>query len=89
MCCEASKLIAKAFLRIRPCLARKMFLTVSSPCVPIIQALERELAPVEERLHTLTGTARQVASANPSEAKAVRERQSEITALWENLKVKV
>lgn len=51
------------------------------------QALERELAPVEERLHTLTSKARQVASANPSEAKAVRDRQSEITALWENLKV--
>lgn len=53
----------------------------------ILQALERELAPVEERLRTLTDMAQQVATANPTEGKAVRERQSEITALWENLKV--
>lgn len=52
-----------------------------------LQALERELAPVEERLRTLTEMAHQVATANPTEGKAVRERQSEITALWENLKV--
>ena len=52
-----------------------------------LQALERELAPVEERLRTLTDMAQQVAAANPTEGKAVRERQSEITALWENLKV--
>ena len=53
----------------------------------LYQALERELAPVEERLRKLTDMARQVASANPSEAKAVRDRKSEITDLWENLKV--
>ena len=43
---------------------------------------------MEERLHKLTDTARQVASAIPSEGKAVRDRESEITTLWENLKVR-
>ena len=55
--------------------------------IALWQALERELAPVEERLHTLTNMARKVISDNPSEGKTVRERQTEITALWENLKV--
>ena len=44
---------------------------------------------MEERLHTLTTMARKVSSTNPAEGKAVRDRQSEITALWENLKVRV
>ena len=51
------------------------------------QALERELAPVEERLSRLNTMVRKVVTANPKETRQVQARQAEITALWDKLKV--
>ena len=55
-------------------------------CV-FIQALERELAPVEERLGKLGRMTRKVAASNPREGRQVQDRHSEITGLWDKLKV--
>lgn len=51
------------------------------------QALERELAPVEERLSRLNAMVRKVVTANPKETRQVQARQVEITTLWDKLKV--
>ena len=42
---------------------------------------------MEERLSRLNEMARRVVAANPKEARQVQARQTEITALWDNLKV--
>ena len=51
------------------------------------QALERELAPVEERLSKLEQMARKVVRASSTEGREVNERKAEINALWDKLKV--
>ena len=51
------------------------------------QALERELAPVEERLSKLGRMTRKVTASNPQEGRQVQARHSEITGLWDKLKV--
>lgn len=55
-------------------------------CV-LCQALERELAPVEERLSNLREIARKVVLDNPQDSRPVQAQQSAIIALWEKLKV--
>ena len=52
-----------------------------------VQALERELAPVEERLSKLGKMTRKVTASNPQEGRQVQARHSEITGLWDKLKV--
>ena len=42
---------------------------------------------MEERLSRLNEMARRVVAANPKEARQVQARQTEITALWDKLKV--
>ena len=54
-----------------------------------LQALERELAPVEERLSKLSEMARRVVASNPNEARQVQTQQAEINELWEKLKVMI
>lgn len=56
-------------------------------CTILHQALERELAPVEERLGNLREIARKVVLDNPQESRHVQAQQSCIIALWEKLKV--
>ena len=51
------------------------------------QALERELAPVEERLSKLEQMARKVVRVSSTEGREVNERKAEINALWDKLKV--
>ena len=51
------------------------------------QALERELAPVEERLSKLGKMTRKVAASNPQEGRQVQARNAEISELWDKLKV--
>lgn len=53
----------------------------------ITQALERELAPVEERLAKLEQMAHKVVKTNTSEGREVNKRKEEINALWDKLKV--
>lgn len=43
---------------------------------------------MEERLSRLNEMARRVVAANPKEARQVQARQTEITALWDKLKVR-
>ena len=52
-----------------------------------VQALERELAPVEERLSKLGRMTRKVTASNPREGSQVQARHSEIAGLWDKLKV--
>ena len=54
-----------------------------------MQALERELAPVEERLSKLGQMTRKVMTSNPQEGKQVQARHSEIAELWDKLKVDI
>lgn len=52
-----------------------------------IKALERELAPVEERLNRLEQMAYKVVRGSSSEGRTVNEREAEINDLWDKLKV--
>ncbi len=53
-----------------------------------LQALERELAPVEERLSKLDAMAQKVVAGNPQESRQVQGKEAEITDLWKKLKTK-
>jgi spectrin beta len=52
------------------------------------QALERELAPVEERLAKLKEKSQQVTAMCPTKAQAIQRRQAEVSAMWDRLKTK-
>ena len=52
-----------------------------------MQALERELAPVEERLSRLDQMAHKVVKGTTAEGRGLDERKAEINALWDKLKV--
>ena len=57
------------------------------PPPPPPQALERELAPVEEKLSKLGEKVRQVVVICPKDTREVQGRHAEITGMWNKLKV--
>ena len=57
------------------------------PIIPLPQAIERELAPVEGRLARLNELAKTVLTSNLAAAREVNGRQAEIADLWAKLKV--
>ena len=59
---------------------------MSSPCFG--QALERELAPVEEKLARLNVMAKQVIEAHPQDSSNVQSQLTDISAMWQRLKQK-
>ena len=52
-----------------------------------VKALERELAPVEERLSRLENMSHKVMKQSSSEGREVDKRKAEINTLWDKLKV--
>ena len=58
-------------------------------CFSFSSSLERELAPVEERLSRLNVMVRKEVAANPKETRQVQAKKAEITALLDKLKVHV
>ena len=55
----------------------------------MFQALERELAPVEEKLSQLNKMAHQVTEAYPQNSNNVQSQLANISAMWKRLKEKV
>lgn len=58
-------------------------------CVSPFQALERELAPVEEKIAKLGEMASKVAQATPKHTRQLQAKHSDIGSMWEKLKVVV
>ena len=54
----------------------------------LFQALERELAPVEEKLTRLNKMAQQVTEAYPQNSSNVQSQLANISAMWKRLKEK-
>ena len=55
-------------------------------CLHLFQALEKELAPVEEKLSQLNKMAHQVAEAYPQNSSNVQSQLANISAMWKRLK---
>ena len=59
---------------------------MSSPCFG--QALEQELAPVEEKLARLNAISKQVIEAHPQDSNNVQSQLTDISAMWQRSKQK-
>ena len=57
-------------------------------CLHLFQALEKEFAPVEEKLSQLNKMAYEVAEAYPQNSSNVQSQLANISAMWKRLKEK-
>lgn len=55
----------------------------------ISQTLERELAPVEEKITKLGEMASHVAEATPKDTRQLQGKHADIVSMWKKLKVKL
>ena len=61
---------------------RNLLVFYSLTCLLLFQALEKEFAPVEEKLSQLNKMAYQVAEAYPQNSSNVQSQLANISAMW-------